>query len=44
MAMSWERKYQTALATAVMEAYRQKGEGEAWTPYSAPPQAQPART
>lgn len=44
MSVSWERKYQASLASALAEAYRQKGQGDAWTPFSPPPQAQPARS
>lgn len=44
MSVSWERRYQANLASAISEGYRQKSQGDAWTPFSTPPQAQPART
>lgn len=44
MGMSWEAAYQGLVKSAVSEAFRQKGEGEAWTPYQPSPLAQPARS
>lgn len=44
MALSWKAQYDGALKSALAEAYLQKGEGEAWTPYMPSPLAQPART
>lgn len=44
MAMTWEAKYQGTLKTAIDEAYKQKGEGDAWTPYQPSPLAAPKRS
>lgn len=44
MAMTWEQTFQLRKQSAVPEAFRQKGEGEAWTPYQPSPLASPPRT
>ena len=39
MALSWDQEYKELVQSAVTEAFRQKGEGESWTPYNPSPLA-----
>jgi hypothetical protein len=43
-AQSWENTYQARLKSAVVEEFRRKFSGSAWSPEATPPEAQPARS
>lgn len=43
VAMSWEATYQTAAKSAIVEEFKKKFAGSAWTSMATPPDAQPPR-